>query len=206
MVSNLLNLAEPNAQEVYISKQWLSKFQTFAEPGPISNTDFLCVHGGIPPHKVNKTEDLVVSVPRDTWEHLQKTYSGGPEVNHVHVCEVCHTEPGDLQNRRKLELETFIRLNNEFLEKELPEVLHCINIQWMRQWEGFVKAKNNDPPGPINNHKLIEKKGGRFSLIKGPDLANISKETWKYFHSIYGGGPQVTFRPHPKKTMMGGVM
>ncbi|XP_064415173.1 ubiquitin carboxyl-terminal hydrolase 33-like [Latimeria chalumnae] len=204
MVSNILNLAEPNAQEVYISKQWLSKFQTFAEPGPISNIDFLCVHGGIPPHKVNKIEDLVVSVPWDTWEHLQKTYSGGPEVNHVHVCEVCHTEPGDLQNQRKLELETFIRLNNEFLEKELPEVLHCINMQWMRQWEEFVKAKDNDPPGPINNHNLTEKKGGRFSLIKGPNLAHISKETWKYFHSIYGGGPQVTFCPHPKKTMIGG--
>uniref|UniRef100_H2ZZD0 ubiquitinyl hydrolase 1 n=1 Tax=Latimeria chalumnae TaxID=7897 RepID=H2ZZD0_LATCH len=193
-VSNLLNLAEPNAQEVYISKQWLSKFQTFAEPGPISNTYFLCVHGGIPP-KVNKMEDLVVSVPQDTWEHLQKRYSGGPEVNHLHVYEVCYIEPGDLQNQRKSELETFVRLNNKFPEKELPEVLHCINMQWMRQWEGFVKAKDNDPPGPINNHNLTEKKGGRLSLIKGPDLAHISKYTWKYFHSICGGGPQVTFCP-----------
>uniref|UniRef100_H2ZYD5 Ubiquitin carboxyl-terminal hydrolase n=1 Tax=Latimeria chalumnae TaxID=7897 RepID=H2ZYD5_LATCH len=189
-VSNLLNLAEPNAQEVYISKQWLSKFQTFAEPGPISNTDFMCIHGGIPPHKVNYIEDLVVSVPQNTWAHLQKTYRGGPEVNHLHVCEVCHTEAEDLQNRRKLELETFFRLNKEF-QKKSPEVLHCINMQWMRRWERFVKAKDNDPPGLINNHNLTVKKSGRFSLIKGPNFAHISKETRKYFHSIYGGGPQI---------------
>ena len=30
----------------YISRQWLNKFNTFAEPGPISNYDFLCRHGG----------------------------------------------------------------------------------------------------------------------------------------------------------------
>ena len=30
----------------YVSKQWINKFNTFSEPGPISNNDFLCKHGG----------------------------------------------------------------------------------------------------------------------------------------------------------------
>lgn len=37
---------EPSLLQFYISRQWLNKFKTFAEPGPISNNDFLCIHGG----------------------------------------------------------------------------------------------------------------------------------------------------------------
>lgn len=46
-VSNLFNMMEPSLLQFYISRQWLNKFKTFAEPGPISNDDFLCVHGGV---------------------------------------------------------------------------------------------------------------------------------------------------------------
>lgn len=45
-VSGLFNMMEPSLLQFYISRQWLNKFKTFAEPGPISNDDFLCVHGG----------------------------------------------------------------------------------------------------------------------------------------------------------------
>lgn len=46
-VSVLCNMMEPSLLQFYISRQWLNKFKTFAEPGPISNTDFLCSHGGM---------------------------------------------------------------------------------------------------------------------------------------------------------------
>lgn len=46
-VSVLCNMMEPSLLQFYISRQWLNKFKTFAEPGPISNTDFLCPHGGM---------------------------------------------------------------------------------------------------------------------------------------------------------------
>lgn len=42
----LLNMMEPSLLQFYVSRQWLNKFRTFAEPGPISNRDFLCAHGG----------------------------------------------------------------------------------------------------------------------------------------------------------------
>lgn len=41
-----LNVMEPSLLQFYISRLWLNKFRTFAEPGPISNNDFLCTHGG----------------------------------------------------------------------------------------------------------------------------------------------------------------
>jgi len=30
----------------YISRLWMHKFDTFADPGPVDNHDFLCQHGG----------------------------------------------------------------------------------------------------------------------------------------------------------------
>ena len=30
----------------YLSKQWINKIKYFSEPGPISNHDFICSHGG----------------------------------------------------------------------------------------------------------------------------------------------------------------
>lgn len=42
----LANMKEPSLLQFYISREWLNKFNTFAEPGPISNHTFLCQHGG----------------------------------------------------------------------------------------------------------------------------------------------------------------
>lgn len=43
----LANMKEPSLLQFYISREWLNKFNTFAEPGPISNHTFLCQHGGV---------------------------------------------------------------------------------------------------------------------------------------------------------------
>jgi len=37
---------ERSLMSFFVSRQWISKFNTFAEPGPITNYDFLCEHGG----------------------------------------------------------------------------------------------------------------------------------------------------------------
>ena len=44
---------EPPLMKFYVSKQWINKFNTFSEPGPIDNSDFLCPHGGVQPQKVS---------------------------------------------------------------------------------------------------------------------------------------------------------
>lgn len=42
----LANMKEPSLLQFYISREWLNMFNTFTEPGPISNHTFLCQHGG----------------------------------------------------------------------------------------------------------------------------------------------------------------
>ncbi|KAM6948949.1 ubiquitin carboxyl-terminal hydrolase 33 isoform 2-T2 [Aplochiton taeniatus] len=195
-VAGLLNMMEPSLLQFYVSRQWLNKFKTFAEPGPISNNDFLCSHGGVPPSKAAFIDDLVVMLPQNVWDHLYSRYGGGPAVNHLYVCHTCQTEIEKLEKRRKTELDMFVRLNKAFQEEESPVVIYCISMQWFREWEGFVKGKDNDPPGPIDNSKIAVNKNGHLTLKQGADSGQISEETWNFLHSIHGGGPVVTLRPN----------
>ncbi|XP_053103903.1 ubiquitin carboxyl-terminal hydrolase 33 isoform X1 [Hemicordylus capensis] len=190
-----LNVMEPSLLQFYISRQWLNKFRTFAEPGPISNNDFLCMHGGVPPHKANAIEDLVVMLPQNIWENLYSRYGGGPAVNVLYVCHTCQMETEKIEKRRKTELEMFIRLNRAFQEEESPSIFYCISMQWFREWEGFVKGKDSDPPGPIDNSQIAVNKCGAIVLKQGADSGQISEETWNFLQSIYGGGPEIILRP-----------
>uniref|UniRef100_A0A8C5A3N0 Ubiquitin carboxyl-terminal hydrolase n=1 Tax=Gadus morhua TaxID=8049 RepID=A0A8C5A3N0_GADMO len=181
-VTALMNMMEPSLMQFYVSRQWLNKFRTFAEPGPISNTDFLCSHGGVPPNKATCIDDLVVMLPQNVWDHL---YMGNETA----------TEIERLEKRRRTERDMFVRLNKAFQEEESPVVIYCISMQWFREWEGFVKGKDNDPPGQIDNSKIAMNKNGHLTLKQGADSGQISEETWNFLHSIHGGGPLVTVRP-----------
>uniref|UniRef100_A0A4W5LIY4 Ubiquitin carboxyl-terminal hydrolase n=1 Tax=Hucho hucho TaxID=62062 RepID=A0A4W5LIY4_9TELE len=190
----LANMKEPSLLQFYISREWLNKFNTFTEPGPISNHTFLCRHGGIPPNKYHYIDDLVVILPQNVWEYLYNSFGGGPAVNHLYVCAICQVEIEALIKRRKVEIDTFIRLNKEFQAEEAPTVILCISMQWFREWENFVKGKDNEPPGPIDNSKIGVMKGGHIQLKQRADYGQISEETWQYLLSIYGGGPETAVR------------
>ncbi|XP_061118948.1 ubiquitin carboxyl-terminal hydrolase 20 isoform X1 [Conger conger] len=190
----LANLKEPCLLQFYISREWLNKFNTFTEPGPITNRTFLCQHGGIPPTKYHYIDDLVVILPQNVWEYLYNSFGGGPAVNHLCVCAICQVEIEALAKRRKVEIDTFIKLNKEFQAEEAPTVILCISMQWFREWESFVKGKDNEPPGPIDNSKIGVMKGGHIQLKQGADYGQISEETWQYLLSIYGGGPEIAVR------------
>ncbi|KAG5285528.1 hypothetical protein AALO_G00004400 [Alosa alosa] len=193
-VNSLVNMMEPSLLQFYVSRQWLNKFRTFAEPGPISNNDFLCTHGGVPPHKASYIDDLVVMLPQNVWDHLYSRYGGGPAVNHLYVCHTCQMEIEKLEKRRKTELDMFVRLNKAFQEEKSAVVIYCISMHWFREWESFVKGKDSEPPGPIDNSKIAVNKNGHITLKQGADSGQISEETWNFLHSIHGGGPVVTMR------------
>lgn len=190
----LANLKEPSLLQFYISREWLNKFNTFTEPGPITNQTFLCQHGGIPPTKHHYVDDLVVILPQNVWEYLYNRFGGGPAVNHLYVCAICQVEIETVAKRRKMEIDTFIKLNKEFQAEEAPTVILCISMQWFREWENFVKGKDNEPPGPIDNSKIAVMKSGNIQLKQGADYGQISEETWQYLLSIYGGGPEIAVR------------
>uniref|UniRef100_A0A6Q2Y4Z0 Ubiquitin carboxyl-terminal hydrolase n=1 Tax=Esox lucius TaxID=8010 RepID=A0A6Q2Y4Z0_ESOLU len=182
----LASMKEPSLLHFYISREWLNKFNTFTEPGPISNHTFLCQHGGQGP---SATTPFSVSMVVRAHH-----FGGGPAVNHLYVCAICQVEIEALAKRRKVEIDTFIRLNKEFQAEEAPSVILCISMQWFRDWENFVKGKDNEPPGPIDNSKIGVMKGGHIQLKQGADYGQISEDTWQYLVSIYSGGPEIAVR------------
>ncbi|XP_008577105.1 PREDICTED: ubiquitin carboxyl-terminal hydrolase 20 [Galeopterus variegatus] len=194
-VVSLAAMREPSLLRFYVSREWLNKFNTFAEPGPITNHTFLCSHGGIPPNKYHYIDDLVVILPQNVWEHLYNRFGGGPAVNHLYVCSICQVEIEALAKRRRIEIDTFIKLNKAFQAEESPGVIYCISMQWFREWEAFVKGKDNEPPGPIDNSRIAQVKGsGHVQLKQGADYGQISEETWIYLNNLYGGGPEIAIR------------
>uniref|UniRef100_G1SDU0 Ubiquitin carboxyl-terminal hydrolase n=1 Tax=Oryctolagus cuniculus TaxID=9986 RepID=G1SDU0_RABIT len=139
---------------------------------------------GIPPNKYHYIDDLVVILPQNVWEHLYNRFGGGPAVNHLYVCSICQVEIEALAKRRRVEIDTFIKLNKAFQAEEAPGGIYCISMQWFREWEAFVKGKDS---GECS-------RAGRGLCCPWADYGQISEETWTYLNSLYGGGPEVAIR------------
>lgn len=73
----------------YISKQWVNKFNTFVEPGPITNHDFLCKHNRVPKRRQNLVGDLCYPVSETVWNYLTNIHGGGPVCRELTCCDEC---------------------------------------------------------------------------------------------------------------------
>ncbi|WAR31420.1 UBP20-like protein [Mya arenaria] len=140
---DLMNNREPSLMHFFVSKQWINRFNTFAEPGPITNDDFLCPHGGVPPQRLEFIGDLVEPLSQSMWEYLHDRFGGGPACNHLFPCGQCHKQLEMLRNRQKKELDEFIKLNERFKEEDNPSVIYAISMTWFKEWENFVREKED---------------------------------------------------------------
>lgn len=173
----------------YISRKWFCKFNTFAEPGPINNYDFLCKHGAVKPQLYMNISDLVIELPPALWDFFQSTFGGGPAVNHLMACDVCQSELDYIKKQQAYELAKFLYLNSMF--KESSTVM-AINMAWFRGWENFVKGKTDESPGKIDNGPIcIVRSNSNPMLLTNSAHGQMSEECWKFLHGIYGGGPSV---------------
>ncbi|XP_048587075.1 ubiquitin carboxyl-terminal hydrolase 20 isoform X2 [Nematostella vectensis] len=195
----MMNKAKNQPRCYFISKLWMTKFHTCVDPGPISNTDFICPHSGIHPRKHDKVRDLVIAVPAVIWEHLTERYGGGPAVTSLKPCTDCQADLEELERRRNYEVETFKKLNTDFPAADNVDVF-CLSMRWFRQWEMFVKGQQEDPPGPIDNSNIIIIKGNQKMLRSAADYGQVSSETWQFLNDTYGGGPSFVLEAEMEDT------
>lgn len=163
-------------QIFYISRQWLSRFHTCAEPGPIDNRDFLCPHGYVTPERAKSLDQLAVTVPKSIYSYLYKKFGGNAPTSAT-ACPHCQAH----QCRLDLEMETLMQLNLAS-QKQRPAT-HLLSKAWYASWLNYVQRKRPDSPGPINN--------GTYATMGGDDYAEVGENIWNFFHSIYGGGPEL---------------
>ncbi|XP_013413385.1 ubiquitin carboxyl-terminal hydrolase 20-like isoform X1 [Lingula anatina] len=187
----LVESKEPSLLNFYVSKQWINRFNTFAEPGPITNEDFLCKHGAVPPTKFQNVLEMVAELPQTLWDCLHERYGGGPVCNHLYLCVTCQAEQVKLRRRQSYELDTFVKLHEDFKEEDNPCVIYAISMQWFKQWENFVKGMESEPPGQIDNSKICFKRNDQYIVKQSSSYGQLSEEMWHFLHGIYNGGPLV---------------
>lgn len=125
------------------------------------------------------------------WEYLHQVFGGGPACTRLYECVTCRAELGALCHRQCSELEMFLRLKKMFQEEEHHNIM-AISMRWFRTWESFVRGREQEPPGPIDNSSICTSKTGQPMLKPGSDYAQISEEMWYFFHETYGGGPELS--------------
>ncbi|XP_069120295.1 ubiquitin carboxyl-terminal hydrolase 20-like [Argopecten irradians] len=185
---------EPSLLQFFVSKQWINRFNMFAEPGPITNFDFLCPHGGVPPNKVDNVEDLVESFDQSLWENLHGRFGGGPVCNHLYACSTCQTDLDNLIYRQKTELEQFVTLNEKFRDEDNPHIIYAISMTWFKEWENFVRKRTSSPPGPVDNKAISVMRNGQLGVRHNSDYGQLSEEMWQFLQGIYHGGPEVVIK------------
>lgn len=199
--SDLINVQE-HASDIrfYISRNWLHRFNTFAEPGPIDNWTLLCPHGAFPPSKAPYFSKLVVPIPQALWDFLYQKFGGGPVCNHIFPCHTCKKAAESLSRRQRAELEAFTACHDEYQYNENPTPIYAISMAWFRQWQLFARGVTTDEPGPVDN-KSVAVPGDTSiplrSVRQGSDYAQINSTLWHFFHGIYGGGPEIVLRGQP---------
>ncbi|XP_015586795.1 ubiquitin carboxyl-terminal hydrolase 20 [Cephus cinctus] len=192
---------EPSDLNFFVSRQWINRFQTFSEPGPIDNSDFLCPHGGVNPLRAQFVDKISMPIPQAVWEYLYKTFGGGPACTHLYECPICEAKYESLQKRMQYEMEVFQRLNHN---SDNPTAIYALAMAWLRRWQSFVRGKETQPPGPIDNSSIVVNKNGQNVLKPGSDYGQIPEELWNFFINAYGGGPELMLhscqRPIPSQS------
>lgn len=178
----------------FVSRQWLNRFKTFAEPGPIDNWALLCPHGGLSPRKARMASQLVVPLPQALWDYLFEKFGGGPACNHLFECDICREQADALTRRQNYELDEFSAYKDE-----TTSTIYAISMNWFRQWQMFVGGVTEEIPGPINNSAIALQPDVQVSrgVKAGSDYAQINSTLWKFFYNIYGGGPEIILRGNP---------
>lgn len=83
------SFCQNNATKYFISKQWVNKFNTFVEPGPITNHDFLCIHEKVPKSRQAFVGEMCHPISETVWKYLQKLHGGGPGCQELQICDIC---------------------------------------------------------------------------------------------------------------------
>ncbi|CRK98360.1 CLUMA_CG011720, isoform A [Clunio marinus] len=149
-------LSSPTDIKFFVSKQWINRFHTFAEPGPIDNSSILCQHGSLLPNKSGNVRDLLVPINQTLWDFMYEKFGGGPVCNHPIECDTCKTRAEDLERRQKNEMRIFSELRDEFQYPDSSSMLFAISMNWFRKWQAFAHCETNEEPGPITNITIAQ--------------------------------------------------
>ncbi|CAI4233287.1 unnamed protein product [Auanema sp. JU1783] len=192
----------------YISTEWLLKLSTFSKPGHITNYSFLCQHGHLLPRRAEHISTLSTPISSELADSLFSKFGGGPRVNKLHYCLVCHKRWKQLCDRKKSECQQFRALKEElemadysynYMMSYLPKV--AISRSWYQAWEKFLLDPIAEPPGPIDNSSIVVKlQDGTTRFKSKSSFHSLKRELYLLLQSFYGGDSEVFIMESPQPT------
>jgi len=178
----------------FLSKLWFNRFQFLCTPGPVSNFDFVCEHGGVNLIRNSRVIDMVVRVPSSVYSYFIDTYGsdGSPPLAEadyaVMGCITCEQKERLLSIRRKREQQDIAAIDTNSVNH--GEYWYLISSVWLQSWHSFKMG--GPQPSAINNMLFLREDGTpKRNMRRGFDYRGVNASVWRYFHSIYGGGPTV---------------
>ncbi|KAL3990966.1 Ubiquitin carboxyl-terminal hydrolase family protein [Acanthocheilonema viteae] len=194
----------------YISREWLHRFSTFSNPGPITNFDFLCQHSQILPRRAACLTDYYATISSSLWDFLYEKFGGGPASSELHYCLPCQNEFQIMKHKREIELKAFLTLEGQLkrLKNDIPALTYSyymppnvIAKAWIDKWKAFVEGNEFEPPGSIDNNAILvcTNTCDTRGHLRASQYVQLPREAWLFFQSIYGGGPELLCIPedHP---------
>eukprot|EP00039_Didymoeca_costata_P012259 m.175625 g.175625 ORF g.175625 m.175625 type:complete len:599 (-) comp15433_c0_seq1:236-2032(-) len=174
----------------FISRKWLSLLSSHVPPGPITNQDFVCPHGGILPHRLQCVSSLVVKIPLSAFCQLQQEYGGGPLVTGLQMCPRCLEKHRELEHKRTKERKIIEALNKD--SSNSTSKGYALSRSWGSKWQNFIRGKTllEVPPGQINNDDIFIKTESGKQLSHRRYIV-VVEDVWSSLHEWYGGGPCV---------------
>ncbi|EJW86648.1 ubiquitin carboxyl-terminal hydrolase [Wuchereria bancrofti] len=195
----------------YISREWLHRFSTFSNPGPITNYDFLCQHSQILPRRAASLTDYYATISSSLWDFLYEKFGGGPASSELHYCLTCQNDFQIMKHKREIELTAFLTLEGQLkrLKNNVPALTYgyympanVIAKAWIDKWKAFVEENEFEPPGSIDNNIILVCSSNTCDArlhLRPSQYVELPREAWLFLQSIYGGGPELLCIPedHP---------
>jgi Ubiquitin carboxyl-terminal hydrolase/DUSP domain len=205
-----------SSEQIFVSRYWWHRFRHLNSPGPISNADILCDHGGVKSDLRSMLGKLVVKLSKEQYLLLAKTYGAAePPLLDLSPCDCCELEKRMLEFRRQSERKKVTDVDTKDLEnmsvggKETARVpglgnpfnnWYLISEVWLNSWRCFIEntglhdgtGRGVLPPGPIDNARLLGKGGVPLRNLKAPKhYRAVNWLTWSMLYEMYGGGPRM---------------
>ncbi|RIB03119.1 hypothetical protein C2G38_2149674 [Gigaspora rosea] len=177
---------------LFISRLWFNRWQFMMTPGPITNYDFICSHGGVNWRVYPKLHDMVVRIPFSVYTLLMEKYGtdGSPPFHADDYgragCKICEQEERKLDQRRRKEARDIDQIDTNVISH--GECWYLISNTWLQSWHNF---KNGGPlPGTIDNTTFLHEDGRpKPGMKRAIDYRAVNANVWNYFVHSYGGGP-----------------
>ncbi|VDP21135.1 unnamed protein product [Schistosoma margrebowiei] len=188
----------PSGKMCYVSKPWVVRFWTWAEPGPMTS-EFFCEHGYFRPELWEMRNSLTLSIPESIWCNLHKMFGGHEIIQELIPCSDCSDA---ISKRQKYELSEIMRVSSSVTPSSTS---YAVSKKWLDVWLQFVKGQTWEAPGPIDNSDIMPcnkslysyRNSGSFNYptLSSIPLGNyecVSAEVWSLLFNIYGGGPTIS--------------